>query len=204
MPKAKSSEAPTGLQSMRNQPGTLREYETIFIVSPDSTNETLTELNTKVGDIITDNEGKLLQIENWGKRKLAYDIKKYSRGVYLYWKYLAKPELITELERNLKLQDSVIRYMSIIIDEDVDPNARPSDVSPETVLAASNTPADENEYHGASVDDSALPTDDEVGADSASVSETSAEAAPVATTDTSNTSTTEATETRASEAVTPE
>jgi len=154
-----------GLQSMRNQPGTLREYETIFIVRPDSTNETLSELNAKVGDIITDNDGKLLQIENWGKRKLAYDIKKYSRGVYLYWKYLAKPELITELERNLKLQDAVIRFMSIIIDEDVDPSARPSDVSPETVLAASTTPPDENQYYASAVDDSALPTDDEVGAD---------------------------------------
>jgi len=165
----RSQQAPTGgLKSMRNQPGTLREYETIFIVRPDTTTDTLSELNTKVGDIISSNEGKLLQIENWGKRKLAYEIKKYSRGVYLYWKYLAKPELITELERNLRLQDSVIRFLSIIIDEDVDPGARPTDVSSDTVLAASETPADEEAYYAAPVDDSVLPTDDEIGKDAAS------------------------------------
>ena len=69
--------------------------------------------------------GKVLTVDNWGKRKLAYEIAKQLKGIYLYWQYLGTAGLVEELERNLRMLDSVIRYHTIKLDSNVDPNARP-------------------------------------------------------------------------------
>ncbi|MCK5798964.1 MAG: 30S ribosomal protein S6, partial [Deltaproteobacteria bacterium] len=133
------------LQSQRDEPGTLREYETIYVIRPDAEGEQIRHVNERVQRVIADAEGKLLRVENWGKRKLAYEIKKNTKGIYLYWRFLAGPQLIFELERNLRMLDTVLRYMTVKIDEDIDPNARPSDVTDEILEAASETAPDEED-----------------------------------------------------------
>ncbi|MBK8480806.1 MAG: 30S ribosomal protein S6 [Proteobacteria bacterium] len=142
------------LQSMRDQPGTQREYETIYILRPEATSEQLQQANERIREVIEKSSGKLLRVENWGKRKLAYEIEKHHKGIYLYWRYLAPPQLVAEVERNLRLMDLVIRYLSIKVDADVDPNARPSDVTGETFVAAAETRLDEEDYYlGRAADD---------------------------------------------------
>jgi len=65
--------------------------------------------------------GTLLKIENWGRRKLAYEVKKQLKGIYIFFRYLGSPGLVEEVERNLHLTDSVIRQYSVKIGENVDP-----------------------------------------------------------------------------------
>jgi small subunit ribosomal protein S6 len=89
--------------------------------------------------------GKLLKLDNWGKRKLAYEVKKQLKGIYLYWQYLGSSGMVHELERNLRMLDSVIRYYTTIVDADIDPAARPSDVTEESFAQAATTGPDEEE-----------------------------------------------------------
>ena len=131
------------LTSFRDEPGTAREYETIYILRPDTANDGVSTVNTRVRGILEQMGGKLLKLDNWGKRKLAYEVKKQLKGIYLYWHYLATPGVVAEVERNLRMLDAVIRYYTIKVDEDVDPNAKPSELTDESFAKASETAADE-------------------------------------------------------------
>jgi small subunit ribosomal protein S6 len=109
-----------------------REYESIFILHPDSQSNVIDTIAGRCQDIITKLNGKLLRAENWGRRKLAYPVKKNQKGVYIYLKYLGYQDLVHELERNFRTIDSIIKFLSVKIDEDVNPEARPvneSDIS---------------------------------------------------------------------------
>ncbi len=131
--------------SMRDEPGTQREYETVFILRPETNQDGIQSVNTRVRGVIDGMGGKLLKLDNWGKRKLAYEIKKQLKGIYLYWQYLGTSGVVEEIERNLRMLDSVIRYYTVKVDEDVDPNARPSAVDEETFNKAATTVPDEEE-----------------------------------------------------------
>ena len=85
------------------------------------------QVNTKVRGIIEAGGGTLLKVDNWGKRKLAYEVKKQLKGIYLFFSYLGTAGLVEEVERNLRLLDSVIRYYSVKIAENVDPASRTSE-----------------------------------------------------------------------------
>ena len=133
------------LQSLADAPGTLREYETIYILRPDTQNDKVAEVNTRVRGIIESMGGVVLNVDNWGKRKLAYEIKKELKGIYLFWNYLAAPTVVAEFERNMRMLDSVIRYMTIVAARDVDPASKTSEVNEETYAKAATTAADEEE-----------------------------------------------------------
>jgi small subunit ribosomal protein S6 len=130
---------------MRDEPGTQREFETIFILRPDTNQDGIQLVNTRVRSVIDQMGGKLLKLDNWGKRKLAYEVKKQLKGIYLYWQYLGTPGVVEEIERNLRMLDAVIRYYTVKVDEDVDPNARPQGVDDETFNKAATTVPDEEE-----------------------------------------------------------
>ena len=149
------------LPSLADAPGTLREYETIYILRPDTQNDKVAEVNTRVKGIIESMGGVVLAVDNWGKRKLAYEIKKELKGIYLYWQYLATPGLVAEFERNMRMLDPVVRYMTIATERDVDPKERQSQVNDETYTKAATTAADEEELMMRRTDESA---DDEFGA----------------------------------------
>lgn len=131
--------------SMRDEPGTQREYETIFILRPDTNQEGITTVNGKVRTVIEQMGGKILKLDNWGKRKLAYEIKKQLKGIYLYWQFLGTTGMVEEVERNLRMLDSVVRYYTVMVDSDIDPAARPSNVDEETFVKAASTVPDEEE-----------------------------------------------------------
>lgn len=102
----------------------LREYETIFILKADLSDEASDRITGKVDKALEDHRGVLLVKENWGKKKLAYDIAKQAKGTYFFYHFLGGGPLVAEIERNLKLDDSVLRYMTVKVDEDVDAEAR--------------------------------------------------------------------------------
>jgi small subunit ribosomal protein S6 len=129
--------------SCRDIPGRTREYETIFILKPDVTNEVIGATNTKIRGVVEAGGGTLLKIENWGRRKLAYEVKKQLKGIYVFFRYLGDPGLVEEVERNLHLTDSVIRQYSVKIGENVDPATRVSEVTDELFANASVPGPDE-------------------------------------------------------------
>jgi small subunit ribosomal protein S6 len=97
----------------------VREYETIYILRSDVDPDTAEKLTARLSDVMDKGAGRLVKVENWGRRRLAYDIAKHKRGVYTYIKYLGGGALVAELERSLRLQDSVLRFQTVLVREDV-------------------------------------------------------------------------------------
>ena len=153
------------LPSLADAPGTLREYETIYILKPDTANDKVAELNQRVRSIIEERKGKILKVDNWGKRRLAYEIKKQLKGIYLYWLYLGSPDIVVEFERNMRMLDPVIRYMTVVVGHDVVPDERATEVTDEMYERAASTAADEEEIMlgRADIDSDRLGGDDDDG-----------------------------------------
>lgn len=97
-----------------------REYETIYILRSDVDAEGAERVHARVSDALEREHGKLVKVEAWGRRKLAYPIRKQRRGVYVYLKYVGGGGLVAEVERNLKLQDAVIKFMTVQTGAEVD------------------------------------------------------------------------------------
>jgi small subunit ribosomal protein S6 len=96
------------------------EYEIVVIVRPDVDDADVKSAIERAEETITSQGGHLLERDDWGKRKLAYLIKKHSKGYYVLIRALSSPEHITELERRLRLDDRVIRFLTVKISEAVD------------------------------------------------------------------------------------
>jgi len=95
----------------------MRRYETIFIASPTLTDEQADELVKQYEGIIAEQGGELLKTDKWGRKKLAYEVQKFSEGYYTLFEMNAGPTLIAELERRFRNNDAVIKYLSVRMDE---------------------------------------------------------------------------------------
>jgi small subunit ribosomal protein S6 len=149
------------LQSQRDTPNTAREYETIYILRPNTANEGVAEVNTRIKGIIEGMGGKILKVDNWGKRRLAYEVAKERKGIYLYWQYLAQPGVVEECERNLRMLDSVIRYLTTKVDENIDVTGRPTELDDTSFDKAAQTAADEEDLFLARGGDESPSSEDE-------------------------------------------
>jgi small subunit ribosomal protein S6 len=148
------------LQSQRDTPNTAREYETIYILRPNTPNEGVAEVNARIKNIIEGMGGKIIKVDNWGKRRLAYEVAKERKGIYLYWQYLAQPGIVEEAERNLRMLDNVIRYLTVKVDENIDVGARPTELDDASFEKAAQTAADEEDLF-LSRGTEELPSDDD-------------------------------------------
>ena len=92
-----------------------REYETIYVLRTTVDPDEADRIATRVREVIAGRGGKLLRVDNWGRRKLAYNIGKHSRGVFVYVKYVGQGDLVAELERNLRLIDDVVRHQTVVM-----------------------------------------------------------------------------------------
>jgi len=102
----------------------MREYETIYILRPEMGGDAVDAFNQRMKDIISASAGKVIRLSNWGKKKLAYRVKKCTRGIYVHILYVAEGKAVMELERNLRLSEHAIRYLSVLLNPDVDVEAR--------------------------------------------------------------------------------
>jgi small subunit ribosomal protein S6 len=100
-------------------PGHAREYETIYILRPNLDREANDGVAGRVAEAISGHDGMLTNAELWGQRRLAYPIQRHHRGTYVYVKYLGKGATVAELERQLRLQDAVIRFQTIVLRDNV-------------------------------------------------------------------------------------
>ena len=101
----------------------MRRYETIFITHPDLTEEELSELKEKINSILTQFKGEAIKLDDWGVKKLNFEVRKNSRGRYFLLDYAAGKDLIRELERNLRLNDRVLRFQTVRIGDQITPEA---------------------------------------------------------------------------------
>jgi len=99
----------------------MRRYETVFILDPDLGEEVRNQRYDKVKEIIGAYKGVLIEFDDWGVRKLAYEIRKKTRGQYVRVDYCGDGTLIAELERNFRLDDKFLKFMTIILGDDVNP-----------------------------------------------------------------------------------
>jgi small subunit ribosomal protein S6 len=105
---------------VHNDPKRASDYETVFILRADIDSETSEKVISRAVAAIESSGGRLTKVESWGKRRLAYPIGKQRKGFYLYIRYLGYKGTVTELERNLRMLDTVLRHMSVLISKDID------------------------------------------------------------------------------------
>lgn len=96
-----------------------RQYELVYIMSPDATEQDVADLHTQIESIITRYQGELVKTENWGRRRLAFRIGKHREGTYILEVFKGTGELTKELDRRLKVIDSVIRHLCVRVDEEL-------------------------------------------------------------------------------------
>jgi len=98
----------------------VRRYETIFILRPDSGDPQIKETIKRYEGIITAGSGEMIETEEWGSRELAYKIKGERRGFYIRLDYVSPGPVMNEVERNLRLSDAVLRYLSVLVEDNAD------------------------------------------------------------------------------------
>lgn len=129
----------------------LRKYELIYLVQPEATDEDRQKINERVDQTIEKfGTSKLVKREEWGKRKLAYEIRKFNKAYYFYHIVIGPPGLTQEIERVLRMLDNCVRFMTIKLEDDLDPVTSLADDEPEAVeasaadeSAAQESPAEE-------------------------------------------------------------
>lgn len=94
----------------------MRKYEAMFIVKPEVEEEKRNELIEKFKGIIA-NDGEVEEVNEWGTKKLAYEINKFKEGYYVLITFKANTDLPKELERNFRINDNIIRYIVINLEE---------------------------------------------------------------------------------------
>jgi len=95
----------------------MRIYENLFIVKPDATEEEIDQLIEQLSGNITKAGGTVDKVDKWGKRRLAYRVEKNREGFYVLMQFTAEATLVKEFERRLRVQDSVIKFLTVRIDE---------------------------------------------------------------------------------------
>ncbi|OKY76680.1 MAG: 30S ribosomal protein S6 [Desulfobulbaceae bacterium DB1] len=100
----------------------MRRYETISIIHPGVGEDVLNSISQKTAEIIEKEAGTIITVDNWGLKKLAYPINKEQQGYYIYTEYAAVPSAVAEMERIFKIDDNVLKFMTIKLQEVYDPN----------------------------------------------------------------------------------
>lgn len=103
--------------SMRRHMSIHRQYELVYIASPDATEETLADLHQQVATVVERFGGTIERTENWGRRRLAYEINRQREGVYVLQVLNGPGTMTTELDRRLRVLDAVMRHLVIRVDE---------------------------------------------------------------------------------------
>jgi small subunit ribosomal protein S6 len=121
----------------------MHRYETLFVLHPELPDAQIRETADRVRRLIEGMQGQVADLQDWGMRDLAYVIEKQTRGIYLLVQYAADPAVVKELERNLKIADEVLRFISVRMPE-------ASKVGPRGRQATAGTPDEQPEEAGLS------------------------------------------------------
>jgi small subunit ribosomal protein S6 len=119
-----------------------RLYDLIFIVRPATPEEEIKKVLSTIEHACAEKGGKIEKTEHWGTRKLAYRVAKHREGIYVYQQIrTSHGELIAELERRLRVQDAVIKYLTVRLDEDLKRQKKLSDIREKRAARRPRRPA---------------------------------------------------------------
>jgi small subunit ribosomal protein S6 len=119
----------------------LKRYDLVFITLADLPNEEIDAVVERYASIITNMKGAMIRVNRWGKRKLAYLIGKQSRGYYVMMDFAGTGSIVSELERNLKFDEKILKYMTVKQADSITPEEIEKEVSGVSV-AAEEKPAE--------------------------------------------------------------
>jgi small subunit ribosomal protein S6 len=102
----------------------LREYETIFLLRPDLADDLVDKVVERMRGIVHRDGGKVIKVENWGKKKTSYEVKKGFRAIFIRFLYLGDVKAVAEFERNLRMTDDVMKYQSVKIASEIEAATR--------------------------------------------------------------------------------
>ncbi len=100
----------------------LRKYELIFLVQPEATDEEREKVETRLQGVFESEGVVLIKREDWGKRKLAYEIRKHNKAFYHYLVFACRPGVTAEIERVLRMLDACVRFQHIKLEDGIDPD----------------------------------------------------------------------------------
>ncbi len=125
----------------------VREYETIYLLKAETPDEQVEEIKERLRGVVSREQGKVIRFTNQGKRKTAFPVGKNPKALYMHCLYLGNPGLVAEFERNLKMIDTVVKFQSVRLADDVDFDSRAveADVKIEPVEDAPK-PREEREF----------------------------------------------------------
>lgn len=121
----------------------MRNYESLYIIHPDVVGDELTAMVEKFQKVLTDQAVEIYKLDNWGTRKLAYPIQKVERGCYVQTLFTAAPEVIAEFERRLRLDEKILRFLTVRFDAEFPAIVEVEPVAEEAEETAKEEPAKE-------------------------------------------------------------
>ena len=123
----------------------MRHYETIFIADPDLPPDAQESLFDKARTLIDNNAGQLVDFDEWGNRRLAYEIRKKQRGHYVRLDYCGSGQTVSQLEGAFRIDERVLKFMTVFLEDEADPEALQAAVAaakaPEETGTATAAPA---------------------------------------------------------------
>lgn len=114
----------------------MRRYETTYILRPNLGEEQFSEIIERTNNIIKNDGGAIINLERWGNRKLAYEIKKEILGQYIYFDYAAPGTTILELERIFRIDDRVLRFLTVKLADAIDEETVANETERAAAIAA--------------------------------------------------------------------
>ena len=101
----------------------MRRYETFVIINPDLADDGRKPIIDRITELVSQKNGTLVLVDEWGQRRLAYEIKSKNRGYYVRFDYCGDGPLVDEIERYCRIEDGAMKYMTVVLDKDVDMEA---------------------------------------------------------------------------------
>ena len=129
----------------------MRRYETISIIRPSVGDEEIEAINQRSISIIEGDGGSIVKVDKWGLKTLAYLIKKEPQGYYVYMDYGATAAAVTEMERQFKIDDRLLKFMTVKLDNVFDPEAIQAEA--EAAAKAAEAKAQESEIADSKTED---------------------------------------------------
>jgi small subunit ribosomal protein S6 len=139
----------------------MKRYETVVIIDPDLSKEAEAPIFERLADLIPQFKGSLIQTDDWGTKKLAYAIKKKNRGHYVRLDFCGNGALVQEMERFFRIDDKILKFMTVLLNEDADPDAIKAEMAEKAARDEQSTAeAAETTSESESSDEDSEPTED--------------------------------------------
>lgn len=139
----------------------MRRYETIIIIDPDTAEELRSGLIERVNELIPRHGGFMIEVDDWGQRRMAYEIRKKLRGHYTRIDFCGDGALVDEMERNFRIDDRILKYMTVLIERNADVDAIKETMEMEKAKKESenNPPPEQRNTSSDQTDEAVKPTD---------------------------------------------